>query len=97
MVANFCLKEIIREMKRFSKEDFMIGRELYDKLIQSDIHDAEREGLEQGIKQGIKQGQEEGRMKQSLVIAKSMLEDNMDMNIISKYTGISIQELQSLK
>ena len=42
-------------------------------------------------------GKEEGLKEKSIEIAKNMLKDNVDINIISKYSGLSIDEIKDLK
>ena len=49
-------------------------------------------GIEEGIKQGIEQGIEQ----RSIEIAKSMLKDNLDISTISRYTGLSLEEIKKL-
>ena len=43
------------------------------------------------------EGLEEGERNKSIEIAKNMLKDNVDINIISKYSGLSIDEIKDLK
>ena len=52
-----------------------------------------REWMEEGLKEGIK----EGSYKRNIEIAKTMLKDNMDIEIISKYTNLSKEELEKIK
>ena len=40
---------------------------------------------------------EEGKEEGKIEIAKNMLKDNVDINIISKYSGLSIDEIKDLK
>jgi predicted transposase/invertase (TIGR01784 family) len=51
-----------------------------------------REGLQKGIEQGIEQGRQEGIKE----IAKAMVEQNIPIQTISKITGLSIEQIQSL-
>ena len=46
--------------------------------------------------EGIKKGIEKGIEKQNYTIAKSMKKDGADINLISKYTGLSIEEIEKL-
>ena len=46
--------------------------------------------------EGIKEGIEKGIEKQNYTIAKSMKKDGADINLISKYTGLSIEEIEKL-
>ena len=60
-----------------------------------------KEGLDKGLKEGkeegLKEGREEGLKEKSIEIAKNMLKDNVDINIISKYSGLTIDEINKLK
>ena len=57
---------------------------------------AYRDGEEAGEKKGREEGKKEGSTTKAMEIAKSMLEENIDINIISKCTGLSISEINSL-
>ena len=56
-----------------------------------------KEGLDKGLKEGLNKGLKEGEKNKSIEIAKNMLKDNVDINIISKYSGLSIEEINELK
>ena len=58
----------------------------YDKQIM--LKDERREGKAEGIKEGIE--------KRNYTIAKSMKKDGADINLISKYTGLTIKEIEKL-
>ena len=47
-------------------------------------------------KEGIKEGRLEGEKNKAILIAKSMKKDGADINLISKYTGLSIDEIRKL-
>ena len=55
-----------------------------------------KKGREEGIKVGIEKGIEKGEKNKSIEIARNMLKDNVDINIISKYSGLSIEEIKKL-
>ena len=44
----------------------------------------------------IKEGYEQGMSSRNIEIAKNMLKDNIDISIISKYTGLSKEEIEEL-
>ena len=44
----------------------------------------------------LKEGMEKGMEKAKLDSAKKMLEDKIDINLIAKYTGLMIKEIQEL-
>ena len=49
-----------------------------------------------GEEAGEKKGREEGILTEKQTIAKSMLEKNMDIDLISELTGLSIKEIKTL-
>ena len=51
------------------------------------------EGIEKGIAKGIKQGKKE----KSIQIAKKLIRNGIDIAIIEDSTGLSIEEINSLK
>ena len=54
---------------------------------------AYKDGLEQGIEQGIEQGSQNKQIE----IAKNMLKDTKDYQLISKYTGLSIEDIKKIE
>ena len=50
-----------------------------------------KQGLSQGLAEGIKQGEQETKIN----AAKAMLADGMDVNLIVKYTGLSVEKLKT--
>ena len=62
----------------------------YDKQIM--LKDERREGIKEGIKKGKLEGIKEGQ----IAMAKSMKAKNMDINLISEITGLTIKEINKL-
>ena len=56
----------------------------------------ERIGREQGRKEGLEEGRHEGSQETKAQIAKAMLADGQDASVISKYTGLSADEIAAL-
>ncbi len=52
---------------------------------------------EEGIEKGIEKGMEKGLKEKQLEIAKAMFDDNVSTETISKYTGLSIDEIIKLQ
>ena len=50
-----------------------------------------------GEKIKIKEAKEEGKEEKSIEIAKAMLKDTDNYELISKYTGLSIKKIEELK
>ena len=46
--------------------------------------------------EGFEEGENSGIQKNKIETARKMLEDNLDINVISKYTGLSIEEIKKM-
>ena len=61
------------------------------------FEEGREEGFEDGMEKGREKGIEEGRTKKQLDIAGAMLKDEIDIKFISKYTGLSEEQIAALK
>ena len=87
------MKKIIEEANQIAgidKLDLYISEE--DMRIQ-DEKKAREEGRQEGIKQGIAQGIEQNKIQ----TAKNMLKENMPFETISRFTGLSLKQIEELK
>lgn len=82
-------KEILEEISSDKREIYLA--ELREKYI-LDQNDIKAQGVDEGIKIGIEKGKKEG----TISIAKKLKEQNVDIEIISKSTGLSIEEIKKL-
>jgi predicted transposase/invertase (TIGR01784 family) len=57
---------------------------------------ARQEGMEQGMLKGIEKGIEKGKLDKAITITKEMKNDGMPLAQISKFTKLSIEEIQKL-
>ena len=71
------------------EEERRLGRE-------EGIKEGREEGIKEGREEGIKEGREEGIKENQIAIARGMKKDNIDVNSISKYTGLTIEEIENL-
>ena len=71
------------------EEERRLGRE-------EGIKEGREEGIKEGREEGIKEGREEGIKENQIAIARGMKKDNIDVNSISKYTGLTIEEIKNL-
>ena len=53
-------------------------------------------GIEEGIKEGIQKGIQEGMKKGLAQTASAMLEENIPLDVISKCTSLTVQEIEAL-
>lgn len=82
-------KKVLEEISQDERERYLA--ELRQKYIM-DQKAIEGAGFDKGLKVGIQQGEE----KQTIVIAKKLKEQNIDINIISKTTGLTEDEIKKL-
>ncbi len=48
---------------------------------------------EKGLEEGMEKGREEGRVE----AARNMLADEISIDLVAKYTGLSIEQVKQLK
>ena len=54
------------------------------------------EGLKEGREEGLKEGREEGQQSEKLRAARKMKDDGMSVDLIAKYTGLTIEQIENL-
>lgn len=90
------MEEVQIRYNNFIKDRLMMNeydkREAYLYGNQIMLEEERRLGIEQGIERGIEQGE---KMKE-ISMAKNMKARNMDINLISELTGLSIEEIKNL-
>lgn len=103
------LSEAERYILALTEMDIEKLKEFGDDLVMKEyIKEAEEVSFESGIgeaydkewalkDEGIREGIKQGTITKAREIAKAMLEDNIDIETISKYTNLSIKEIESLK
>ena len=57
---------------------------------------ATKQGIKQGIEQGLEQGITQGKRKQAEATAIEMLQDKANLELIEKYTKLSIEKITEL-
>ena len=63
---------------------------------ETDIAVQREESLRIGIQQGIQQGFADGSYQKALETAKLMRYENLGIDLISKVTGLSVEEIKAL-
>ena len=71
-------------------------REAYLFYQASLMRGSRKDGFEEGIKEGIEKGIEKGRHAEQISMAIAMKKDGADINLIAKYTGLSIEEFWNI-
>ena len=103
------MTKAIEEYKRFTSDDklmrayaardaFLVGQKM---MLSRERKEGIKEGIEKGIEKGIKKGRKEGKLEGlkegQISMAKAMKKDGADIKLISKYTGLSIEEIRKLR
>lgn len=87
----------MEEMEKLNSDDFILS-EWEQKQLDQMVRDNElKYAREDAIKKGLKQGLEQGLEQKKIEIAKKMLEEKMEIKLISKITGLTDKELEKLK
>ncbi len=68
---------------------------LREKAIRDEI-DAMSKARREGKAEGIAEGIEKGRIEEQKILAKKMLEENININTIIKITGLTKEEIEKL-
>ena len=61
------------------------------------IAEGMEKGMKEGMEKGMKEGMEKGMNQRSLEIARNMLADGVDINLIMKYSGLTQEQIEKLK
>ena len=93
MEENENLKEAVEKLDRISKDEKMQRIiELREKAIRD-----EHAIYAKGVDDEIEEGKAKGAREKQIEIAKSMLKENMDIEMIIKITGLTKQEIEKLQ
>ena len=57
---------------------------------------AHDKGMAKGLAKGRAEGKAEGRVEENMDNARKMKADNMPTDLIAKYTGLTIEEIEAL-
>ena len=79
-------------MKQVEKWEYEASKMAY-RDIKNSIDTAKQEGLAEGMELGM----EKGMNQKALDIARNMLADGVDINLISKYSGLTQEQIEKLK
>ena len=67
------------------------------KMAYRDIKNSIDTAKQKGIEEGMKKGMEKGMNQKALDIARNMLADSVDINLIMKYSGLTQEQIEKLK
>ena len=98
------VKDYMEKIEKLNEDPIFINwitKEKDEQMIKNtQLYRATQEGINigisQGIKQGVNQGINQGMKKEKILIAKSMLQENMNLELIHKITGLTKEEIEKL-
>ena len=67
------------------------------KMAYRDIKNSVDTAKREGIAEGMEKGMELGMNQKALDIARNMLADGIDINLIMKYSGLTQEQIEKLK
>ena len=91
------MSELERVNQNPEFREYMSAEEDNRKIQNSLRIQAIKEGRAEGHAEGHAEGLQQGSYQSKIQIAKNMLEENMDINLISKLTGLKVEEINSIK
>ena len=93
-------QELARLRDKYIKDQIAIQKYGYKQGIEDGksegIEIGRSEGIEIGKSEGIEIGRSEGSKNKSIQIVKKMLEEKINIELISKVTGLSVEEIQKM-
>ena len=98
------VKKLMEAAISMSKDGFILHewqKDKFDALVKyNEIEDAKKEGKSLGIEEGRAlgkaEGKAEGTKEKAIEIAKNLIKENVDINIIVKSTGLTKKDIQKL-
>ena len=80
-------------------EESKLNNKFRSDYFAMNLHDRDikKQAYNDGLCEGIQKGISKGIYEKSIETAKSMLKDNLDIQTISKYTGLTVEVISSLK
>jgi len=90
------MEDIMKRIEEYNDDEDVIGAYDYEAkmrlIAEIEKEEAVKEGHEEGFNKGMEEGIEQGKLED----AKNMLKENIDINVISRVTGLSIEQIQNL-
>ena len=94
-IAKFTPQEM-REYEA-SKMAYRDIKNSIDTAKQEGLAEGMEKGMEKGMELGMEKGMAKGMNQKALDIAKNMLADGVDINLIMKYSGLTQEQIEKLK
>ena len=97
---NNIFEEVEKRCQSFIDSDPLINayrKKEWNEYFYKDMMNVEREeGIKEGMKKGKLEGIKEGEKNKAVSMAKLMKKENIDIELIKKITGLTIDEIKKL-
>ena len=94
------MEEALEKVKSLSKDSGFISKLEQDQIKEYErrvaLEQEKKEIRDEALSEGKQIGLDEGKQLRNIEVAKNLLKDNIDIESISKYTGLSIEEINTL-
>jgi len=94
------MDEVIKKVFEVNADEKIRARldsqEMYAIDYNIAMGEAEEKGMQKGLQKGLQQGLEQGTKQSKLEIAKNMKDMGLDIEVISKATSLSVEEINKL-
>ena len=97
LLSDLKREKFIRKVIEMSKDTFILHEWEKEKMDELTKLAYEEDGHKKGLEQGLEQGFADGANHEKREIAKSMLNDNLPFDVISKYTNLSFEEIKKIE
>ena len=92
------MAKIIREVKNNSDDFDNLHRYNWDVIFDgNEKEEAFEDGVERGYKKGVEHGIKHGIEQKTIDVAKAMLQENCNVDLICRVTKLSLDEVEKLK
>ena len=94
------MDEVIKKVFEVNADEKIRARldsqEMYAIDYNIAMGEAEEKGMQRGLQKGLQKGLEQGSIQSKLEIAKNMKDMGLDVEVISKATSLSVEEINKL-
>ena len=96
-IENENIKKAREELEKISDDEYEQELALKREMFLHDMASLKGNAYRDGEKAGFEKGEKVGLEKGKIEIAKNMLKDGIDIEIIIKYTGLTKEEIEKLQ
>ena len=81
-------KELIEKLKEGENMKLAV-----EKMLDREYAARDRKSRQEGRKEGRREGKQEGKKEAVLILAKKMVKEKIDINLVMKITGLNKEQL----